>query len=142
VWAQGILNAAGNLLGNGNRVTSQGPFPNTTLSLAFNFFGDNNSVTAGWGPFAIAGAIEQNLKTITRSLPGININGITAAGATSIASSKKSTTLTASATSGGTTSPSAAGGVGNKNAAASSSSSASSKKSSAGVGGSKRDKSS
>ena len=53
-----------------------GPFPNTTLSLAFNFFGDNNTVSAGWGPFAIAGAIAQNLRTITRSIPGININGI------------------------------------------------------------------
>ncbi len=76
VRAQGILTAAGNILGNGNTVSSWGPFPpNTTLSLAFNFFGDNNTVTAGWGPFAIAGAISQSLKTITRSLPGIDING-------------------------------------------------------------------
>jgi hypothetical protein len=88
VIAQGILTAAGNVLGNGNYVTSAGPYPNTTLSLAFNFFGNNNSVSAGWGPFAVAGAISQNLRTITQSLPGININRATAGGAAAVGSSR------------------------------------------------------
>ncbi|WP_163746247.1 hypothetical protein [Mycolicibacterium helvum] len=149
VKAQGILTAAGNVLGNGNVVTSLGPFPNTTLSLAFNFFGDNNTVTAGWGPFAIAGAISQNLRTITRSIPGININGTTTTGTVSVGGSKKalnaaasraSITDTATASAAGssitdTTTPNR--GVGHKKTAGPAKSSAAGTGTGSGVGGKK-----
>jgi hypothetical protein len=86
--ANGVVTTAGNLLGHGNTISSQAPFPNTTLSLAFNLFGDNTIIPVGPGAIAIAGAIAQILATITRSIPGININELVNGRASVIGSEK------------------------------------------------------
>jgi hypothetical protein len=53
-------------------------------SVALNAFGSGNTVTALPGPLAIAGAIFQNGKTITKVGPGFNINGIVVGGAAAV----------------------------------------------------------
>ncbi len=96
VHSDGILAAAWNILGDGNDVSSvQGPFPNTTASLAFVVNGDGDTVTAGPGPLAIAGAISQTSQTITRSAPGINVSGLTAARSASVVANRKASPSTA-----------------------------------------------
>ena len=73
VESNGFFNVASNILGNDNVVTANGPIglPN----LAFNAFGDRNTVAAGPGPLAIAGSIFQRDATVEQPNTGFNING-------------------------------------------------------------------
>ena len=88
VQAYGTGNAALNVGGNGNFVSAGAFFPGTepgipqgtksTLGLAFNALGNDNTVTAV-GPLAIAGAIGKDglngANRVIRTTPGLNING-------------------------------------------------------------------
>ena len=49
--------------------------PGSNLNAAFNFFGGTNQVTAGPGPFALAGSVFRDNQFITQTNPGIAING-------------------------------------------------------------------
>lgn len=69
--ASGNFSVANNLGGKDNKVLTSGGFLNT----AFNLFGSNNTVGAGTGPLAIAGAIGQTGQGVFKQQPGINING-------------------------------------------------------------------
>jgi hypothetical protein len=62
--------------GSGNRVAG---FGNNTRGFAV--FGNDNTVEAGPGPFALAGSVLQNGKTVTKAGPGIAINNIRIGGA-------------------------------------------------------------
>ncbi len=77
-WAQayGIGNLAVNLVGDGRVVA--GFDVDSFASVAFNTSGTNTVKTQG-GPFAIAGAVDQDGVTVSQTGPGINIvNGATA----------------------------------------------------------------
>ncbi|MCV7178829.1 hypothetical protein [Mycolicibacterium sphagni] len=74
VRALGLANAAINIGGTGNAVrasvvTSQ----NAYASFAFNVLGSGNTVQAGGGPLAVAGAFNQTGATVTQASPGINL---------------------------------------------------------------------
>jgi hypothetical protein len=81
VVASGFLNAAHNMGGNNNRVTSikyldltKGLVANFGGNLAFNAFGNGNSVGAGPGPFATAGNVGRSNRTVKQATTGISIN--------------------------------------------------------------------
>jgi len=88
VQAYGTGNTAFNVGGNGNLVSAGAFFPSTepgipagtksTLGLAFNALGNDNTVTAV-GPLAIAGALGKDglngANRVIRTTPGLNING-------------------------------------------------------------------
>jgi hypothetical protein len=81
VRASGVLNTAVNLNG-GNQVTSGlANNSNNIANLAFSLFGEDTKVAAGAGPLAIAGSIFQTVAHITKTGPGLNINGIKVGGA-------------------------------------------------------------
>ncbi|WP_059018452.1 hypothetical protein [Mycobacterium sp. M26] len=89
VAATGITNTAINLGGQNNNVLANGG-TSGAFNTAFNILGGGNDVGAGTGPFAIAGAILQNGKNITKSGPGININGLVVGGASAVNARKAS----------------------------------------------------
>jgi hypothetical protein len=81
VVASGFLNAAHNIGGNNNNVTSIKYLDSTKSlvanfggNLAFNAFGNGNTVTAGPGPFATAGNVARNNRTVKQATTGISIN--------------------------------------------------------------------
>lgn len=76
VQAIGLGNAAFNFASDDFKVVAGTAGTPATLSSAFNFFGKGNTVTAGPGPLAIAGAINLVNKTVTQTGPGININNL------------------------------------------------------------------
>ena len=78
VWAFGRLNSATALGGTNSAVKTDG---SGTASAAFQILGDSNIVYAGPGPLAISGSIFQKNAFITKTGPGIHINGIVAGGA-------------------------------------------------------------
>ncbi|WP_059018450.1 hypothetical protein [Mycobacterium sp. M26] len=89
VVAGGVANIAANLGGVSNTVVaanSGGP----GLNLAINALGSTNSVYAGPGPVAISVALLQNGQGITKSGPGININGLVVGGASAVNARKAS----------------------------------------------------
>jgi hypothetical protein len=75
VEAEGYLSSAISVGGNqpytNNDVRTSG-----VLNSAFTLGGNKNTVTAGPGPFAIAGSILQTGATIKKLGPGFNINGV------------------------------------------------------------------
>lgn len=75
VVANGVFNSASSIFGNRNTV-SAGTSPSAFANSAFNFFGSGNTVTAGTGPLTLAGSLFRNDTTVTKTKPGININGI------------------------------------------------------------------
>jgi hypothetical protein len=64
--------------------------------LAFNGFGNGNTVTAGPGPVVVAGSLFQNGRNIIKVGPGININGFAVGGAAAVRGSAASASATAS----------------------------------------------
>jgi len=99
--AAGTGNLALNLFGSGNDVEATGAFntavtvgsKSTVLSAgkntgafntAFSIFSTGGDVQAGPGPFAVAGSILQNGKSISKQKPGFNINGIVVGGAAAV----------------------------------------------------------
>jgi hypothetical protein len=81
IVAVGLGNIAVNLLGNYNTVAANG-FGNA----AFSANGRFNNVTAGTGPFAIAGLANKTGVSITKAGPGFNINGAVIGGASAVRS--------------------------------------------------------
>ncbi|WP_396931047.1 hypothetical protein [Mycolicibacterium sp.] len=78
VWAFGRLNSATALGGSNGAIKTDG---SGIASAAFQVLGDSNIVYAGPGPLAISGSIFQNNAFITKTKPGIHINGFVAGGA-------------------------------------------------------------
>jgi hypothetical protein len=77
--AEGISRGFANIatdIGNHNTVFALG-----VLETAFAVFGTDNTVTASPGPLALAGSIGQTGAHITKTGPGLNINGFTVGGA-------------------------------------------------------------
>jgi hypothetical protein len=91
VAAIGVLNSGINLLGNNNRVVASGP---ATGSWAFSALGNDNTVSSGPGPLAIAGSVVQTGATITHTGPGININGLVIGSAASVKAPTPATAAT------------------------------------------------
>lgn len=83
-YAGGSLSSAINVFGEGNAVAASPIFANPTANLAFSLGGSLTNVTAGPGPFAIAGSIGQQQANITKSGSGININGVVVGGAAAV----------------------------------------------------------
>ncbi|NTY62880.1 hypothetical protein [Mycolicibacterium sphagni] len=79
-YAGGSLSSAINVFGEGNAVAASPIFAHPTANLAFSLGSSLTNVTAGPGPFAIAGAIGQHQANISKSGPGININGVVVVG--------------------------------------------------------------
>ncbi len=105
----GYFNGARNIGGSNNNLTVGGPGSNLNLVLnigggnssvnaggpgnlngGFNFFGTNNTVSAGPGPLAFAASVLQDGQTVTKTNPGIAINSFRAGGA---ASTRQSSTV-------------------------------------------------
>jgi hypothetical protein len=84
------INVGGNEPFRDNTVSASGVFSN-----AYSFFGNENNITAGPGPFAIAGSLFQTGAHITRTGPGFNINGATVGAAA--APAKATTSVKAAA---------------------------------------------
>lgn len=70
IYATGLLTSAANLGGPYNAVGTSGTFTN-----AMSVFGNSNTVVAGPGPAALAASFFQTSRSITKTQPGINING-------------------------------------------------------------------
>jgi hypothetical protein len=85
-----VINVGGNRPYINNELTAKGTFAG-----ALNFFGNENTVTAGPGPFTIAASLLQNGVATTKEGPGNNINGLTIGGAA--APAKTGTTVEAAA---------------------------------------------
>lgn len=92
VVASGILTVAANLFGGSRVFTGSGVGPATSpqsgiATLAFNVFGNGNTVSAGndqtgsLGGAAVAGAIGQNGVTVEQQAPGVNLYTRVALGA-------------------------------------------------------------
>jgi hypothetical protein len=79
--AGGGFNIASSVGGTGNTVEASTNPRTIGLNMAFALFGHGNTVYAFPGPLAIAGSIFQTNQTITKTGPGININGIKVGGA-------------------------------------------------------------
>ncbi len=75
VAASGVLNSASSVGGNLNTVGAGGT-PSSFANSAFNVLGSNNTVTAGTGPLTLAGSLFTSDSTVTRTRPGVNINGV------------------------------------------------------------------
>ncbi|MBV9319652.1 MAG: hypothetical protein JO106_07030 [Mycobacterium sp.] len=75
VEAAGVANNATNLFGNGNFVFVDAGTGLTSpgLSSAFDVFGNGNNVEATKGPFAVAGTIGVNGKTVIQNGTGFNV---------------------------------------------------------------------
>lgn len=87
VESAGLLTSATNLFGTDNIVYAADPGGTTgTASLAFSVFSNSTTVSAGPGPLAIAGSIAQTGALVTKSGPGININGLVIGGAAAVPS--------------------------------------------------------
>lgn len=82
VRANGILAAAENVFGENNTISTSDT-PNTAVTQSFGIFGRDNTVTAGPGPFSLAGSVFQKGATVTQTGLGVNINGIGGRGAAS-----------------------------------------------------------
>ncbi|NTY59225.1 hypothetical protein FEG63_06615 [Mycolicibacterium sphagni] len=82
--AIGMLNGAVTLFGRGNQASAGLVSSKATGSLAFVVGGSSNTVTAGPGPFAIAGSVGQHHSTVAKVGPGININGVVVGGAAAV----------------------------------------------------------
>jgi hypothetical protein len=89
------ISVGGNRPFTDNRLTAVG-----TFASAYNFFGNKNVVTAGPGPFATAASIAHTGAHITKTGPGININGGVVIGGAA-APAKAATTVKAAAVAGG-----------------------------------------
>jgi hypothetical protein len=94
VVANGIINNAVNVLGNvvslnatgiethagtlgGDHLVSRTATDSLTMfSMAIHAFGSGNQVTVGPGPLAFAISVFQTNKTVTRTGPGVNIDGL------------------------------------------------------------------
>ncbi len=68
VQAVGKGNFATTVGGAGNQVSAGTTLTPATLSNAFAFGGNDNSVLAGPGPFNVAGLINQSGKTVTNNI--------------------------------------------------------------------------
>ena len=86
VESNGFFNLASNILGRDNVVTANGPVGPGLPNVAFNAFGDRNTVAAGPGPLSLAGSIFQRDATIRQPNTGFNINGLAVPGVASGAS--------------------------------------------------------
>jgi hypothetical protein len=75
VVANGVFNSASSIFGDRNTV-SAGMSSSAFANSAFNAFGSGNTVTAGTGPLTLAGSMFQKDATVTKTTPGVNINGI------------------------------------------------------------------
>jgi hypothetical protein len=97
--AVGSLNTAANLFGTASPVyvNANGIANGWNANLAFNVFGTGNTVAAGRGPFAIAGAIFQTGAHVTKTGPGFNINGVKVGGTAAPLAAAVHTTTTARA---------------------------------------------
>ena len=82
--AFGALNVAAVVGGRNNTARAGNNVTGGTLDTAFVVFGRDNDVAADPGPLAIAGSIGQTGQTITKSGPGININGVKVGGASAV----------------------------------------------------------
>ena len=85
--------------GGGNTITAGGP---GNLNAGFNFFGSNNQVSAGPGPFALAGTILRDGLTVIKNLPGFAINDTRVGGASTTRSQTTTSTNNATATNAST----------------------------------------
>jgi hypothetical protein len=87
-------------------------------NVAFNLLGAGNVVTAGPGPFAVAGSILQTNTTVKKIGPGFNINGIVVGGAAATRNANTSAPTAAATRNAKTSAPIAAAvRTGNKTAA-------------------------
>jgi hypothetical protein len=79
--ASGVANIAINVGGAGSTVYAESNRGTLGLNAAFALFSKATFVTLGPGPLSIAGSLFQTHQTITKTGPGININGIGVGGA-------------------------------------------------------------
>jgi hypothetical protein len=74
VSSLGIISSAQNWFGVRNSVSVAGGLTGITLGLAANFFGSDNTTTAGAGPLAIVASIFDTGATVTQTKPGIKVS--------------------------------------------------------------------